>query len=180
LAKGLIERLCSALNATLEFEPGQEPFLHPGKNATVHDSSGNAAGWLGEIHPLVLQAYDLRSPAVAVELDVPVLLLAGAAPAFRDLLAYPVVEQDLAVVVDASVPAAVVVASLRRAGGELLQEVDVFDVYEGRQVAEGKKSLALRLSFRAAERTLSEAEVNAQRARMLEHLKTEVGGELRA
>ena len=180
LAKGLIERLCSALHVTLEFKPGQEVFLHPGKSAVMCDADGTVVGWLGEMHPLVLQAHDLRSPAVAAELDVAALLRAGAPTAFRDLLAYPVVEQDLAVVVDTSVSAASVVASLRCAGGELLQEVDVFDVYEGQQVSEGKKSLALRLSFRAAERTLSEAEVNALRARMLEQLKSEVGGELRA
>ena len=71
------------------------------------------------------------------------------------------------------------VECLRRAGGELLEEVAVFDVYEGQQVPQGKKSLALRLSFRAAERTLSEAEVNALRVRILERLKAELGGELR-
>jgi phenylalanyl-tRNA synthetase beta chain len=99
---------------------------------------------------------------------------------FRDLLAYPVVEQDVALVVDSTVPASAVVESLRRGGGELLEDVGVFDVYEGTQIAPGKKSLALRLSFRAAERTLSEAEVNELRGRMLEKIRAEIGAELRA
>jgi phenylalanyl-tRNA synthetase beta chain len=99
---------------------------------------------------------------------------------FSDLPGYPLVEQDLALVVDTSVPAAAVVDSLRRAGGDLLEEVTVFDVYEGAQVGPGKRSLALRLSFRAADRTLSEAEVNKVRDRMLKQTAAELGAELRA
>jgi phenylalanyl-tRNA synthetase beta chain len=90
-----------------------------------------------------------------------------------------VVEQDLALVLDADVPASRVIESLRSAGGELLESVAVFDVYEGTQVRAGKKSLALRLSFRAVDRTLSEAEVNELRVRMLAEVKRAVGGELR-
>ena len=99
--------------------PAEEPFLHPGKSAVVRDAQGRPVGWLGEVHPLVLQAYDLRAPAVAAELDLEVLLDAAAEIAtFRDLLAYPAVEQDLALVVDSAVPAAAVVDSLRSAGGD--------------------------------------------------------------
>jgi len=91
-----------------------------------------------------------------------------------------VVEQDLALVVDSGVSAAAVVAALRKAGGELLEDVGVFDLYEGSQIAAGKKSLALRLSFRAAERTLSEAEVNELRGTMLDAVRSELGAEIRA
>jgi phenylalanyl-tRNA synthetase beta chain len=181
LAKGLVQRLCRAFGVVLEYLPTDEPFLHPGKSAAVRDVQGRAVGWLGEVHPLVLQAYDLRSPAVAVELDLDVLLdSAVEVPAFRDLLAYPAVEQDLAVVVDSSVLSAQVVESLRKAGGSLLENVTVFDLYEGAQVGAGKKSLALRLSFRAVDRTLNESEVTNIRSRMLKELKQAVGGELRA
>lgn len=180
LVKGLVERLCAGLGCTLKYTPAQEPFLHPGKSALVHDPEGRPAGWLGEVHPLVLQAYDLHAPAVAGELDADILLAAAETPSFRDLLAYPVVEQDLALVVDAGVTAAQVMAVLRRAGGELLEDVQVFDVYEGAQVGAGRRSLALRLSFRAPDRTLSEAEVNELRGRMLAEAKKEIGAELRA
>ena len=181
LGKGLVERLCAGLGSALEYLPAVEPFLHPGKSAAIQDSAGRSVGWLGEIHPLVLQNYDLRPPAVAFELDVEALLGAGfGRGTFQDLMAYPVVEQDLALVVGSDVPAAAVMHSLRRAGGKLLQDVSVFDVYEGSQVGGGKKSLALRLSFRAADRTLSESEVNDLRQGMLETLRGELGAELRA
>jgi phenylalanyl-tRNA synthetase beta chain len=180
LAKGLVERLCAGLNRELQYAPAGESFLHPGKSAILQDSAGNPVGWLGEVHPLVLQTYDLQAPAVAVELDARVLLTpAGEAAGFRDLLAYPEVEQDLALVVDAGVPAAAVVEALRRSGGKLLEDVAVFDVYQGSQVSEGKKSLALHLSFRAPDRTLSEAEVNKLREKMVAAAQKELGAELR-
>lgn len=181
LAKGLVERLAEGLRCALDYQPAAESFLHPGKSAVVTDKRGASVGWAGEVHPLVVQAYDLRGPAVAAELDLEALLDASSgAVIFRDLLAYPLVEQDVALVVDAQVPAAAVVRSLRQAGGELLEDVKVFDLYEGAQVAPGKKSLALRLSFRASDRTLSEAEVNELRGRMLEMIGAELGAQLRA
>ena len=181
LGKGLIERLCEAFRLRFDYAPGDEPFLHPGRSAVIRGPQGQTVGWLGEVHPLVLQAYDLRVPTVAAELDLETLLDASSAGAsFRDLLAYPVVEQDLALVVDTNVSASTVIASLRAVGGELLDKVAVFDVYEGTQVAAGKKSLALRLSFRAADRTLSEAEVNDLRRHMLKRIAADLGAELRA
>ena len=156
-----------------------EPFLHPGKSAVVVHADGTVAGWVGEVHPLVAQAYDLKGVVVAAELDLGVLVDASAdVLMFRDLLAFPVVEQDFALVVDAAVPAAAVVASLQAAGGKLLEDIRVFDVYEGAQVAAGKKSLALRLSFRAPDRTLSEDEVNTLRRQMLAEIGAELGAEL--
>jgi phenylalanyl-tRNA synthetase beta chain len=180
LAKGLIERLSAGLRSPLEYGLAEEPYLHPGKSAVARRADGQTVGWVGELHPLVAQAYDLRGPVVAAELDLDALLSASRSVAtFRDLLAYPAVEQDLALVVDAGLPAAAVIGSLRRAGGRLLEDVDVFDVFDGAQVASGKKSLALRLSFRAADRTLSEAEVNQLRAEMLKKVSADVGAELR-
>jgi phenylalanyl-tRNA synthetase beta chain len=180
LVKGLVERLSTGLHAPLQYYRCEEPFLHPGRSAVAQDEKGRAVGWLGEVHPLVAQAYDLRGPVVAAELDVEALLRAcGEVVTFRDLLAYPAVEQDLALVVDAGLPAAAVIESLRRAGGRLLEDVAVFDLYEGAQVAEGKKSIAFRVSFRAPDRTLSETEVNQLRAAMLKKVSAEVGAELR-
>jgi len=101
------------------------------------------------------------------------------APRFRDLVAYPVVTQDLALVIDAEVPADTLLRVLKQAAGELLEECVVFDVYMGSQVPAGKKSLAVRLSFRAPDRTLSEAEVNAIRDRMVAAARRQLGAELR-
>ncbi len=180
LGKGVVERLCAGLDRDLKFVAAGEPFLHPGKSASLQDEKGRYVGWLGEVHPLVLQAYDLKDPVVALELDADLLFASGsAATTFKDLFAYPEVEQDLALVVGSTLPAAAVVESLRRCGGALLQDVAIFDVYEGSQVGQGKKSLALRLSFRAADRTLSEAEVNELRETMVATVRKELGAELR-
>ena len=186
LAKGLVERISTGLHAPVVFgrpdvEVGEvEPFLHPGKSAAITTPDGKPVGWIGELHPLVTQAYDLKGTVVAAELDLGTLVEASAEVLmFRDLLAFPVVEQDFALVLDAAVSAAAVVACLRAAGGKLLEDIRVFDMYEGAQVATGKKSLALRLSFRAPDRTLSENEVNELRRKMLAKVATELGAELR-
>ena len=182
LAKGLVERLEAALNFRLQYTPASEPFLHPGKSAVLRTGDGRCLGWVGEVHPLVAQEYDLRSSVVvAAELDLDALVAASPpVSTFKDLLAYPVVEQDLALVVDAAVPASDLVEQLRAAGGDLLEDVVIFDVYEGAQVGEGKKSLALRLSFRASDRTLNDAEVNELREAILDKVSSALGAQLRA
>jgi phenylalanyl-tRNA synthetase beta chain len=180
LGKGVVERLLSALGVDAVFGRADEPFLHPGKSAAIAVGD-QPLGWLGEVHPLVLQAFDLPVGAVAAELDAGALLSLGAGvPLFEDLLTYPAVEHDLALVLDRDVAADEVVRAVRAAGGGLLRSVYVFDVFEGTQVGEGKKSLALRLSFRSPERTLAEAEVNDARAGLLEALRAGLGAELRA
>ena len=181
LAKGLVERLAAALGLELRFGEATEDFLHPGKSAVVEDPDGRTIGWLGEVHPLVLQEYDLRGfSAVAAELDLQSLIaLRRETRMFRELSSYPPVEQDLALVVDRDLPAADVVAAVRAAAGELLRDVSIFDLYEGDQIALGKKSLALRLSFRSEERTLSEAEINDVRGKVLDSLAGSIGAALR-
>ena len=179
LGKGVVERLLAAFGAEARFERGPEPFLHPGKSARVL-LGDEFAGWLGELHPLVMSAYDLPGPAVACEVDVD-LLLQAAVPVrmFEDLITYPGVEQDLALVVDEDMPAAQVLEAVRTLGGPLLREVRLFDVYQGAQLGGGKKSLALRLVYQSSSRTLSEAEVNELRAELLAALHAQLGAELR-
>jgi phenylalanyl-tRNA synthetase beta chain len=98
---------------------------------------------------------------------------------FVDLITYPPVYQDIAVVVDEAVEAQTVMDSVRSAAGPELRAVRIFDVYRGAQVGEGKKSLALRLEFQSAERTLTDEDVAAVRGRIEERLAQEVGGTLR-
>jgi len=101
-------------------------------------------------------------------------------PTYRDLTSFPGLRQDLAVAVADDVPAAAVLASVRRAGGDLLADARVFDVYRGAQVGEGRKSLALTLAFRAPDRTLSDEDVGPLRDRIVASLRDDLGGELRA
>jgi phenylalanyl-tRNA synthetase beta chain len=176
--KGTVEALASQLGAALEFEPHEEPFLHPGRAARV-SAGGELAGWIGELHPLVAREWDLAAP-VAFELDLATLVSASTAgeEAYEDVTTFPAANRDLAVVVPADVPAADVRAAIRAGGGELLRSAEVFDLYEGEQVGEGRKSLALRLEFQAADRTLTDEEVAGLRAQIEEEL-AKVGGSLR-
>jgi len=176
--KGVLEALAGQLGAALGIEPGDEPFLHPGRSARV-GAGGEVAGWLGEVHPLVCREWDLEA-AVGFELDLAALVAAAGAgeETFEDVTGFPAVNQDIAIVIPAEVPAAELRAAVLDAGGELLRSAEVFDLYEGEQVGAGKKSLALRLEFRAADRTLTDEEV-AERRAAIEAALEKIGGTLR-
>jgi len=176
--KGSLEALAGQLGAEIVCEPAEEPFLHPGRSARIA-VDGQPAGWLGELHPLVARAWDLDT-AVAFELDLAALVAAATAgtETFEDVTTFPAVNQDLAVVVPGALPAAELRAAVLAAGGELLRSAAVFDLYEGEQVGEGRKSVALRLEFRAADRTLSDDDVTPLRAAIEAELQR-IGGELR-
>ncbi len=180
--KGMLEAVGAALRIELDVEPAAEPFLHPGRSARIlAGASREPVGWIGELHPLVTREYDLADAAAAFEVDLGRLVThADAVPAYRDLTSFPALRQDLAVAVSDDVPAGAVLRVIRRAGGDLLADARVFDVYRGAQVGEGRTSLALALQFRAPDRTLADEDVAPLRDRIVEALRSELGGELRA
>ena len=169
--KGTLEMLGGQLGATLDFEPGGEPFLHPGRCASV-SVGGVPAGWLGELHPLVCRGWDLEA-AVAFEVDLAQLIAAATAgeETYEEVTTFPSVVEDIALIVPREIAAERVRRAVVAGGGALLDAAAVFDLYEGPQVAEGFKGLALRLAFRAPDRTLTEAEVAACRTSILAKLK---------
>ncbi len=175
-AKGAVEALVEAVRIDVPaFRPADEPFLHPGRAAAVGD------GFVGELHPLVARAFGLEGGVAVFELGLDGLR--GRPPEqvlYRDVISFPPLRQDIAVVVAEDVPAGRVVDVVRAAAGPALAEVGVFDVYRGPQVGEGRKSLALHLVFQAADRTLTDAEADAVRAQVVAALAAQVGGELRA
>ena len=174
----MLEALARQLGAVVEVVPGEEPFLHPGRSGRVL-VEGEDAGWIGEIHPLVCREWDLDA-AAGFEVDLAPLVAASRVgdETYEDVISYPAVHQDVAVVVDDAVPAAEVRAAVLEGGGELLRSAEVFDLYRGEQVGEGRKSLALRLTFRAADRTLTDEEV-AERRKAIETAVEKIGGSLR-
>ncbi|MGI9095027.1 MAG: phenylalanine--tRNA ligase subunit beta [Thermoleophilaceae bacterium] len=177
-AKGLVEALGAAAGLELAAEPGSQPFLHPGRSAMVLAPGGGEIGWIGELHPLVAGAWDLEG-AAAFEVDFDALSDEAPGPAaYRDLASRPAVLQDIAVVAPEAVAAADVLGLVREAGGELLASARVFDVYAGEQVGEGNRSLAIRLEFRAPDRTLTDEEVAARR-NAIESALGSIGGRLR-
>ncbi len=177
-ARGVLAGVLDTLRVPWTVEAATEPFLHPGRAAAVL-VAGERVGWLGEVHPLVARAWDVEPPA-GFEIDLaPVAAAADAVPVFRDVTSFPAVLQDIAIVVSDGVPAARVVAVVRAAGGDELERVEVFDVYRGEQVGEGHVSLALRLEFRAPDRTLTDAEAAQRREAIAAALADELGATLR-
>jgi phenylalanyl-tRNA synthetase beta chain len=149
--------------AGVEFEvrTADTPPWHPGRCAQLQVAD-HPVGHAGELHPRVVEALGLPPRTCAMELDLDALPLTDRRPA-PVVSPYPPVLQDVALVVDATVPAAEVTATLRRGAGELLEDVRLFDVYTGDQISAGKRSLAFALRFRAADRTLTVAEASAAR-----------------
>jgi phenylalanyl-tRNA synthetase beta chain len=176
--KGVLEAMVTEIGVAVDVVPGEQPFLHPGRAGRVL-LEGEEIGWIGELHPLVCREWDLES-AAGFEVDLAPLVAHSplGEETYEDVISYPAVHQDVAVVVDESVPAAEVRAAVLEGGGELLRSADVFDLYRGEQLGEGRKSLALRLSFRATDRTLTDEEVAEQRA-AIEQAVEKIGGSLR-
>jgi phenylalanyl-tRNA synthetase beta chain len=178
-AKGVLVRLLDALRVDWSVIEGSEPFLHPGRAASVL-VAGSPVGWLGELHPAIAAEWEIPSAVAAFEIDLDAVIAAVPGPvAYEDYTSFPEVRQDLAVVVPQTVAAAQVVAAVRDAGGPLLASVDVFDVYRGAQIADEEVSLALRLAFRSPERTLTDDEVAGLRT-AIESAVGEIGGRIRA
>jgi phenylalanyl-tRNA synthetase beta chain len=144
--------------------------LHPGKAAETE------TGWLGELHPTLLEGgwggFELDLGALAAA--VPDLVV------YEDVITYPAVLQDIAVAVDEEVEVGSLVAAAREAAGELLREARVFDVYRGDQVGPDRKSVAIHLAFQSPERTLTEEEASEARGRIIAALAERFGAELRA
>ena len=178
-AKGLLAATLDALRVDWSVRAEAQPFLHPGRSATVL-AGEEVIGWVGELHPLVARAWELEGAVAAFELDLDrTVAHAVAVPYFRDLTSFPPVRQDLAVIVAEDIAADDVLSAVRGAGGKLLDAVRVFDVYRGAQVGEGRKSLALALTFQAPDRTLSDEDVAPVRDKVVAALAKHVGGELR-
>jgi phenylalanyl-tRNA synthetase beta chain len=181
-AKGLVELICRRLGApTPAFTPiTDDPNLHPGRAARV-SAGGAVVGRLGEIHPVLVQALDLRADRIVVG-ELAIAGLAGGRPGAYRVSApsrQPTVERDIAVIVPAGRPAADIEAAIRRHGGPLLRGVSLFDIYRGRPLADGDKSLAYRLTLRDDERTLTEAEVDGVVAGVMAGVAADVGARFR-
>jgi phenylalanyl-tRNA synthetase beta chain len=178
-AKSVLETLFGRLSVPLEVEASEQPFLHPGRSARILLGGDDEIGWVGELHPLIAREWDLPG-GVAFELALAPLIAASPAgvEAFEDVTSFPAATQDIAVVVPAEVPAARVREVVLAGGGELLAAAEVFDLYAGEQAGEGNVSLALRLSFRAPDRTLTDEEVLERRQAITAALEG-IGGSLR-
>lgn len=154
----------SVLGVELVVTQGSHQAFHPGRTAQLSLRSGELIGHAGELHPKLLARWDVPARTVGMELDADVVFGAAAdVIVARHLSTFPVATQDVALIVDAEVPAGDVLETLREGAGELLEDVALFDVYAGTGIEEGNKSLAFTLRFRADDRTLTADEATVSR-----------------
>ncbi len=181
--KGVLEALSAHLATPWRYEAATHPSYRPGRTARL--CLGEAEiGWMGELHPVIVERLDLHldvdQPLWAAEIQLEQLL--PHIPPFytyQPLSAYPAVHEDLALVVDASRPAADIETALYQAGGALLRRVELFDLYGGAPIPPGKKQLAYHLTFQSDTQTLTDRDTARLRQRMLKQLAATVGATLR-
>lgn len=177
--KGAIEELAVACRVRPTFHPSSHPSLHPGRQAEIR-LDDEPVGIVGEVHPLVAQAFEAPEGTCVAEIALsPWLRAFDAVPRFQGLPRYPLVRRDLALLVPKERTAAAVEDVMRRAAGPWLEELTLFDVYEGPQVPEGYRSLAYALGFRSPERTLTDDEVTEVVTRVEAALEAEAGVRVR-
>ena len=179
--KGVVETLLDRLHVTdTSFAPTEHSSFQSGRAARLVVGD-REIGVMGEIHPLVRESFDLGTQRVCLlEVDLEALLAhVPSSYYYEPVSRFPAVTEDLALVVDEAVRAVQVRDAIARAGGQLLQRIELFDVYRGAQIPEGKKSLAYALTYQALNRTLTDKEVNKLRARIQRRLQKELGAELR-
>lgn len=181
--KGVLETLFEQLKVGVRFESAEHPTYRRGRTAAIW-AGETRLGVAGELHPQVVENLNIRGgrdqAVMAAEIELNRLL--PLLPPFRRyhaLSAYPAVREDLALVVDATLPSAQVAAALAEAGGYLLRQIELFDIYTGDQIPAGKKSLAYHLTFQSDAKTLSDDDTARLRRAMLKQLQAKLGAELR-
>lgn len=185
-AKGVVQELLKTLRITkVRYKVADQEeygWLQPGCAAEIYAHGGELIGWVGNIHPEVLQNFEVEQDVVAFELSVEALLrLAKRELPYQEVPTLPGVSVDLAIVVDEDVTAETVEQRIQSAGGKLLADVRLFDVFRDKQrVGEGKKSLAFSLTYRAADHTLTSDEVEKAHGRLVKKVMRAVNGEVRS
>lgn len=178
--KGILEGLFAKLGLTesVSYVQAKVDNMHPGRTAEIH-LNGERIGFVGQVHPTMQKELDLKDTYV-FELSLKAVLEeATAALRYESIPRFPSITRDIALVVDKETVSGVLKDVIQKAGGKLLKEVNVFDLYEGERMEEGKKSIAYSLKYMDPERTLTDEEVTKVHTQVLEALKTQTGAVLR-
>ncbi|BDR70633.1 phenylalanine--tRNA ligase beta subunit [Clostridium tetani] len=179
--KGILENLIEELNIEKSSykRESEHPTFHPGKTAKLYVNK-EFAGLLGEIHPDVLDNYDIDEKCYIAELNLDVLFKnANIEKKYTALPKFPAVDRDMALLVDDEVLVQDIESIIRNKGGKILEDVKLFDVYKGTQIPEGKKSVAYSIVYRMPNRTLTDAEVTKVHDKIVRTLENNLGAELR-
>ena len=179
--KGIVEELLAQLSiANYTVEAGEHHAMHPGKTALFKKGREVIAA-VGEVHPAVAAAFGIPKKMFIFEMDVKTLMKYTAKGFHCELLPkYPAISRDLAMLVDTDVAAGEIEQTIVKNGGKFLREVTLFDVYTGKQIAEGKKSLAFAIKFQSGDRTLTDEEADASFRNILSAVESKFHAELRA
>lgn len=179
--KGVCESLFDALNVNgVKYEAVTDnPTFHPGRCAKI-SAGGKLLGIIGEIHPAVSRKFEIETPVYIAELDFEnVFLNSKTEVKFKELPKFPAVTRDIAMLVDKEIPVADIEAVIAKASGKMLETLTLFDVYEGKQIPEGKKSVAYSAVYRAADRSLTGEEVQKVFDKVVRNLEGQLGAQLR-
>ncbi len=177
--KGHVEALIrlTGREGAFTFESHAHPSLHPGQSALIRNGK-EPVGMIGRLHPAIEKKLDLAQAVYVFEIELAALQVA-AVPSFTPVSRYPAIQRDIALIIDQSVPAAQVYRHIQKSAGSLLVNLELFDQYQGEHVDFGKKSLAYTLTLQHSSRTLRDQEVENVMHQVLEHLKNDLGAQLR-
>lgn len=179
--KGVVEEFFDAvgMKKKKEYDPeAGKPFLHPGRQALIK-YEGVVLGYLGEVHPEVLDNYDIGTKAYVAVLDLPnVIPFTTFDRKYNGIAKFPAVSRDISMVVPKSILVGQIEHLIEQRGGKILESYELFDIYEGSQIKEGYKSVAYSITFRAKDRTLEENDITAVMKKILNGLE-QMGIELR-
>lgn len=177
--KGDIENLIdlTSSNESLIFKPETHPALHPGQTAAIYQGD-KKVGVLGALHPSVMQALDITDKVYVFELALN-QLKPGAAKSYQEISKFPEIRRDIAIIVNQTVPAKDIQDTIKLSAGDWLKDVFIFDVYQGKGITPGHKSIALGLVLQHPTRTLVDDEVAELMERVMSTLKGNLGAELR-
>jgi phenylalanyl-tRNA synthetase beta chain len=176
--KGEVEQLMLGVGAELEFRPSTRAGLHDGQTADIV-LHGRVVGVMGAVHPSAAKQLDLPKNTYVAEL-MQSAVISATLPAFDDISRFPETRRDIAVLLAQDTPASLVLSTIRGQAGEWLKNLTIFDVYAGQGIPEGKKSLALGLTFRDPSRTLDDAEISSLMTQVIDSLEEKLGAELRS
>ncbi|MBR5473689.1 MAG: phenylalanine--tRNA ligase subunit beta, partial [Clostridia bacterium] len=176
--KGIVEEIMTLFGAHTQYKRSNETYLHPGRQAEVLANNVSCAV-LGEVHPAVAKNYDIDTRVYVAEIKLDVLYAINKRKTtYKPLPKFPAVERDFAMLCDADIPVGDLEKAIISGGGRLLEKVELFDVYQGAQIPEGKKSVAYSVWLRSSEGTLSDAQIEETSGKIIAKLE-KMGAELR-
>lgn len=176
--KGDVQAMFALTGCDVRFVPGKQAALHPGQSAEILTPAGETIGWLGMLHPTLEKQLGFDTQVFLFEFDQN-LLLNKRIPAFKPLSKYPSVRRDLALIVKEGISADDIINAIQGCAEQTLQDIVIFDVYRGKGVEEGHKSMALSLTIQDYSQTLTDSEIDAIFNRVLDTVTKQISAKLR-